>query len=56
MGRAIGELLAVSGTEDVVDASVVLVSRAGDRIYTSDVDDLLALASAAERDVQILHV
>jgi hypothetical protein len=56
MGRALGELLAESGTEDVVDASVVLLSRAGDQIFTSDVDDLLALATAAELDVEIVRV
>ena len=56
MGRPIGELLATSRMSDVVDAALVLLSAAGDRIYTSDPDDLLALASAAERDVEIVHV
>ncbi|HEX8790636.1 MAG TPA: hypothetical protein VF765_06765 [Polyangiaceae bacterium] len=56
LGRSIGELLGATGSDDVVDASLVLISRAGDRIYTSDPDDLLALAAAAERDVEIIRV
>jgi hypothetical protein len=56
LGRAIGELLGASRTDDVVDASLVILSQTGDRIYTSDPDDLLALARAAERDVEIIPV
>ena len=56
LGQSIGELLGASRMDDVVDASLVLLSRAGDRIYTSDPDDLLALAFAAKRDVEIILV
>src|SRR5579859_7764003 len=56
MGRVIGELLATSRTDDVVDAALVLLSADGDRIYTSDPDDLLVLAGAAGRDVEIVRV
>jgi hypothetical protein len=56
LGRAIGELLGASGTNDVVDAGLVLLSRAGDRIYTSDPDDVLVLANAAARDVEVVRV
>jgi hypothetical protein len=49
-------LLARSRTVDVVDAALVFLSRAGDRIYTSDPDDVLALARAAERDVEVIVV
>lgn len=39
--RAVGQLCGVSGTTDVVDASVVLCARQrGHRVLTSDPDDL----------------
>ena len=42
--RAAGQLCGVTGTRDVIDASVVLGARArGDRIFTSDVEDLRRL-------------
>jgi hypothetical protein len=44
-GRAAGELLARTGTADVVDATVVLVAERGDRIVTSDPEDLETLAA-----------
>ena len=56
LGRLAGELLAISRTSDVIDAALVLLSRAGDRIYTSDPSDVVALASAAARDVEIVPV
>lgn len=41
---SIGRLLAASGTADVVDAHVVICARrAGQRVVTSDPDDLRAL-------------
>jgi hypothetical protein len=46
-GERAGLLLAAAGTSDPVDATVVLLARAGDRIITSDVGDLSRLASAA---------
>ena len=48
-GKAAGELLARAATEDVVDASCVLLARSGDRILTSDPIDLRRLAVAAGR-------
>lgn len=43
----VGRLLAASGTADVVDAHVVVCARrAGQRVVTSDADDLLALDPA----------
>jgi predicted nucleic acid-binding protein len=56
LGRLAGQLLAESGTSDVIDAALVLLSRDGDRIYTSDLDDLLRLATAAPRDVEVVLV
>ena len=45
-GRQAGVLLGQAGTTDPVDATVVLLARPGDRILTSDPDDLTRLASA----------
>lgn len=42
--RAAGQLCGATGTKDVIDATVVLGARArGDRVLTSDVDDLRRL-------------
>ncbi|HEY1537348.1 MAG TPA: hypothetical protein VGF76_25180 [Polyangiaceae bacterium] len=44
LSRACGELLAATGTSDVVDASVVLVARSREAsIITSDIKDLARL-------------
>ena len=44
LGRACGELCGITGTNDVVDASVVIVARERqDTIVTSDPDDLRRL-------------
>jgi hypothetical protein len=42
-GRRIGELLAVSGTKDVVDAHVALLAHNGDIVLTSDPRDIRRL-------------
>jgi predicted nucleic acid-binding protein len=45
---SVGRLLAVSGTADITDAHVVICARrAGQRIVTSDPDDLRSLDSQA---------
>jgi hypothetical protein len=46
-GRQAGVLLGQADTTDPVDATVVLLARPGDRILTSDPDDLTSLASIA---------
>ena len=46
-GRKAGVLLAAAGTADPIDATVVLLAAAGDRILTSDPGDLARLAAAA---------
>jgi hypothetical protein len=46
-GRDAGVLLAASGTSDPVDATVALLAAPGDRILTSDPDDLARLVAAA---------
>lgn len=57
MARAAGLLLGRAGRADIVDALVVLgaVSR-GDRIFTSDPDDLAALMAASPTRVPITVV
>ena len=52
--RAIGPLLARSGTADVVDAHVALLAHAGDEIITSDPGDMARLT--AGRPVRIRSV
>ena len=46
-GRQGGELLAASGTSDAIDATVALLARSGDLLYTSDPGDLRKLCGAA---------
>jgi hypothetical protein len=46
-GRDAGALLAMAGTADPIDATVVLLAAPGDRILTSDPRDLSRLAAAA---------
>jgi hypothetical protein len=46
-GRAAGVLLHKSGSSDPIDASVVLLAEPGDRIVTSDPNELRSLADAA---------
>jgi hypothetical protein len=53
-GRRAGVLLGQAGTTDPVDATVVLLARPGDRILTSDPDDLTSLASAAGNSAVIV--
>jgi hypothetical protein len=56
LGRAAGELLAVAGHNDVVDAALVLLAEDGDTIVTSDPDDIEPLAKAARRQVELIRV
>ena len=51
--RAAGQLCGATRTSDVIDAAVVLGARArGDRIFTSDSDDLRRLG----RDIELEQV
>jgi len=56
LGRASGALLATAGRRDVIDAAVVLLAQDGDRIVTSDPDDLEPLAAANGRHVEIVPI
>jgi hypothetical protein len=53
LGREAGVLLGKAGTRDAVDASVVAVSRTGDRIVTSDRGDIAPLIAASQRSIFI---
>jgi uncharacterized protein YaiI (UPF0178 family) len=44
----------VTGTGDPVDAAIVLLANPGDRIVTSDPDDLTPLAAAAANRAAII--
>ena len=55
--RAAGVACARAGTDDVVDALVVVGAlRRGDVVYTSDPDDLVRLARALGRRLVVEHV
>jgi hypothetical protein len=56
LGKLAGELLARAGMSDVIDAALVVLSQKDDRIFTSDADDILRLAAAGRRDVEVLGV
>jgi hypothetical protein len=53
-GRDAGVLQAAAGTADAVDATVVLLAAAGDRILTSDSGDMTQLAAAADNRAVIV--
>ena len=53
-GRRAGVLLGMTGTSDPVDATVVLLASPGDRIVSSDPQDLAALAEAAANRAVII--
>jgi hypothetical protein len=53
-GREAGILLAEAGTTDSIDATVVLLAAPGDRILTSDPEDLTRLATAARNHAVIV--
>jgi len=46
-GRKAGELLGATRLKAAIDAGVALLARPGDRILTSDPDDLRKLCEAA---------
>ena len=55
LGRKAGELLARTRASDVIDSALVLLAEDGDRIVTSDPDDLRTLAAASGRHVEIVR-
>jgi hypothetical protein len=54
-GRRAGELLAKSGSSDVVDALVALLARSGDAVLTSDPLDIGRLLAAAHTAAKVMR-
>jgi hypothetical protein len=55
LGRQAGALLAKSGTSDAADATIVAAAATGDRIITSDPQDIGRLVSAARRAIHVVR-
>jgi hypothetical protein len=56
LAKSAGRLLRVSGTNDPIDAALVVLANHGDAIYTSDPDDMALLAKASDLDLDIVQV
>jgi hypothetical protein len=56
LGRRAGVLLGATRTKDVIDAAVVLIAHDGDELFTSDPDDLVALAQTAGLHVDLIPI
>ena len=56
LGRNCGVLLGKAGMSDPIDAAVVLIAESGDRIVTSDPDDIRRLAEAAARPLTVIEI
>lgn len=54
LAKFCGELLAVVGGSDVIDAAVALLAEDGDDIVTSDPADLTALVAATGHHVELI--
>ena len=54
LGREAGVLIGHARTDDPIDATVVLIADHGDRILTSDPDDINHLATAAGKRVAVV--
>jgi hypothetical protein len=54
LGLAAGRLLAATRQQDVIDAALVLLAADGDRMVTSDPDDIAVLAAGTGRHVEIV--
>jgi hypothetical protein len=55
LGRTAGELLGTARQSDVIDAAIILISKDGDDVITSDPDDLKPLAAAAGRHIELIR-
>lgn len=56
LGRRAGVLLGGTTADDAIDAAVAALAVDGDRIVTSDPDDIHALVHAARRRVEAIPV
>jgi hypothetical protein len=54
LGQTAGALCGIAGASDAVDASVVAISAAGDKILTSDPNDIRVLVAAACRPILVV--
>ena len=54
LGRSAGVLCGAASTGDAVDATLVTTADAGDRILTSDPDDIRALVGASGRPILVV--
>lgn len=54
MARDAGALLGKACSDDPIDATVVLVARSGDRILTSDPEDIGRLVSGSGKQITIV--
>jgi predicted nucleic acid-binding protein len=54
-GYRAGELMGATRTKDVVDATVALQARSGDRVYTSDPGDLEKLCEATGFKAKVIR-
>jgi len=54
LGQSAGVLLGRSGRGDAVDATLVAIANAGDRIATSDPEDIRALVVASGHAILVL--
>jgi hypothetical protein len=54
LGRDAGVLIGRAGTDDPIDATVVLIAETGDRILTTDPLDIRRLANAADKRVTVI--
>lgn len=55
-GKRLGALLGAARRSDVVNAHVVSLARAGDRVLTSDPDDLRDLLDALSVEADVVRV
>jgi hypothetical protein len=55
VGRAAGVLIGQAGTQDPIDATLMLLAHPGDRILTSDTQDIQRLVNAAGRSVPVIR-
>lgn len=54
LGRNAGVLSGRAGHHDAIDATVVAIASAGDRIVTSDPDDIRTLVAASGRPILVV--
>jgi hypothetical protein len=54
LGQQAGVLLGRSGVSDAVDGTVVATATTGDRILTSDPNDIRQLVSASRRSILVV--